>query len=103
VKYPGQDIRVGDVVAHEFEKGEWTVEGWDTLFVTLRGPPPERLRFHAVPAFLRLIRQAPKPPRAPRVPRRSLANPRERSVALNLGAHLGVARVPDDDDGEEVA
>lgn len=99
MRYPGLQIRRGDVVEHTHEDGEWTVEGWDDLWVKLVGPAPAKRRFNAVPALLRLVRRAPTIPRSPQKERARRVEPRERSVALNLGAHLGVARVDDEEDG----
>jgi hypothetical protein len=98
MKYSGQDILVGDVVTHAFEKGEWRVQGFDGVMVLLTGP---RGRFSALPNLLVFVRRAAPPDSKPRRARKRRVvqtNGSTPSVGLNLGAHLGVARVDDEED-----
>ena len=103
MNYAGKVIKVGDVVEHIAFEGEWTVDAIyeDNGVMELRGPPPKRTPLAASPGTVKFLRRAPKPPSAPRMKRAKRTDPVERSVALNLGGHLGVARVEDEsEDGK---
>jgi hypothetical protein len=100
MNYTGKEVRLGDVVEHEDALGEWTVDVVLRDYVELVGVAGNRMS--SGPTRLRLLRRAAKPARAPRAKRGRPREHRERSVALNVGAHLGVAAVHDDDDGEIV-
>lgn len=94
----GKEVRLGDVVEHDDAVGEWTVDCILSDYVEFVGPSGRRTS--SGPTKLRLIRRAPKPARARRAKRAPRRDGGEPSLALNVGAHLGVAAVHDDNDGE---
>jgi len=103
MNYPGKIIRVGDVVEYVHAKGEWIVDVIyeDNGVMELVGPAPKRSRRAASPGTVTFLRRALKPPRAPRMKRGRRTEPTDRSLALNLGGHLGVTRVEDEsEDGK---
>ncbi len=107
MKYPGKEILLGDVVEFVGLTGRWRVEVLDDLngVAELVSLTPGRVSLAARPERLKLISRAPKPARPPRLKRRRRLghDPSDRSVALNVGGHLGVTVVADPNDDPEDA